>query len=165
MRMFGSDNRQEFSPFTERRASELEVNAFFTRLADDGRESLDVMSEVTVGDCYRDTLEALTVGHAIGEHVVVGSSTGATLATVLAKTHPDDVHAIVAVSANYGPRNRTSWLTWLPRGEQIGELLMGRYRSGETDIPEQERSTGRRGGLFPAGSAARSLGVFFAENL
>jgi pimeloyl-ACP methyl ester carboxylesterase len=98
-----SASRQELSPLTERLASELGANAFFTRLAGHGRENVDAMSEVTAGDWYRDALEALAVGHAIGEHVVVGSSTGATLATVLAETHPDDVHAIVAVSANYGP--------------------------------------------------------------
>ena len=62
------------------------------------------MREATPGRLFRDALEALRVGRALGDRVIlVGVSTGAALCTWLAATEAgDDVAALVLVSPCFG---------------------------------------------------------------
>ena len=62
------------------------------------------MREATPGRLFRDALEALRVGRALGDRVIlVGVSTGAALCTWLAATQAgDDVAALVLVSPCFG---------------------------------------------------------------
>lgn len=127
-----SATRQETYPFADLLAAKLGGNAFHTRLAGHGRTDVDALGDVDAQDWYADALEALAIGRHIGRRVViVGTSTGASLAAVLAENHSAAIHAIVAISPNYGPVNRAGWLTAGPWGRQIGRLVMGEYRSWE----------------------------------
>ena len=65
--------------------------------------------------------------------VLIGTSTGATLATWLAaQPEARDVHALVLVSPNYMPKNhQTQILTW-PWGRYIAEAIQGPERGFET---------------------------------
>jgi pimeloyl-ACP methyl ester carboxylesterase len=75
----------------------------------------------------RDAREALAIGRLIGERViVVGTSTGGTLALWLAQR--EDASAIVAqvlISPNLGPRSRSGELLAGPWGAQLLERLVG----------------------------------------
>lgn len=111
-----SASKGETRPLADVVARELGANLFFTRLSGHGRNSA-AMAEPTVGDWIDDFAEAMAIGRAIGERVVViGTSTGATLATVGASRADlsKDLAALVAISPNFGLRNWRSFLLTIP---------------------------------------------------
>ncbi len=128
-----SASRGEISPVCEQVAERLGANLFFTRLRGHGRTG-DAMLDGTVNAWLNDAIEALAIGRALGRRVVlIGTSTGATLATWLAaQPEARDVHALVLVSPNYMPKNhQTQILTW-PWGRYIAEAIQGPERGFET---------------------------------
>jgi esterase/lipase len=123
-------SRQELSPVPQELARRLGANLFLTRLSGHGIPG-DALGAVTVEDWMRDAVEAMQVGRALGERVlVIGTSTGGTLATWLAASdYAEDLQGVVLMSPNFGPSDpRADILTW-PWGQQIAELVQGEYRS------------------------------------
>lgn len=118
--------RQEVDPLCDELAEALGANVFYTRLAGHGRPAR-AMGEVRGSDWLRDAREALEIGRRIGERViVVGTSTGGTLALWLAQR--DDAAPIAAqilISPNLGPRSRSGELLAGPWGAQLLQLLVG----------------------------------------
>ncbi len=133
-----SATRQEISPVTENLAKDLGANLFLTRLTGHGR-GIKPMGETSVNLWANDALEAIQIGRAIGRKVIViGTSTGGTLATWLAlqtgELKPD---AVVLVSPNFSPKDPSSQvLTW-PWGKQMAELLLGKELNFEPRSPLQ----------------------------
>jgi len=75
-----SASRQEASPLVESLGAQLGADAFFTRIAGHGRSDA-AMGEPTLSDWVASGLEAVAVGARLGERtILVGTSTGATLA-------------------------------------------------------------------------------------
>jgi esterase/lipase len=129
--------RQEMAPMPERLAQALGGNTFYTRLAGHGLPG-EAMGAASVGQWKADALEALQVGHRIGERViVVGASTGATLAAWLAqRDEAKDVAGWVLISPNFGPRDAKAGLINWPWGRSIARLVQGpEYR----ETPANER--------------------------
>jgi esterase/lipase len=127
-----SATRQETRPLSDSVAAALGANLFYTRLAGHGRGD-DAMGEATINDWLNDTMEAYAIGRRLGERVVViGTSTGATLATWLA-ARPDvgDLLAVVLISPNFGPKDPTSRLLLWPWGTQLARLVVGPYYTWE----------------------------------
>jgi esterase/lipase len=118
--------RQEVDPLCDELAEALGANVFYTRLTGHGRPAR-AMGEVRGSDWLRDAREALEIGRRIGERViVVGTSTGGTLALWLAQR--DDASPIAAqilISPNLGPRARSGELLAGPWGAQLLQLLVG----------------------------------------
>ena len=100
-----SASRREVSPYPERVAQSLGANFFGTRLAGHGREP-SAMDRATLPDWRRDVADALAIGRAIGDRVIVVScSTGCTLVT-LALAGGDRADAAVMLSPNYALKLR-----------------------------------------------------------
>lgn len=122
-----SADRHEMDPVVSDLGAFLGANAFFPRLEGHGR-SPGALADATVEGWLENTVEALAVGSLIGERVVViGTSTGGTLATWLA-SRPEAqgrIAAMVLVSPNFKPRNRLSRLPLYPWGVQIARLVAG----------------------------------------
>lgn len=136
-----SATRQETAPLADTVAARLGANLFYTRLAGHG-DSDEAFGEATAGDWLADTAEAYHIGARLGERVVViGTSTGGTLATWLG-AHPErfpQLAALVLMSPNYGVREASSRvLTW-PWGGQIATTIAGDTRSWEPASDEQAR--------------------------
>ena len=129
-----SADRHEVEPLVGDLAAGMGANVFFTRLAGHGRDAA-AMGEATVDAWLRDAAEAMEVGRAIGERVLlVGTSTGGTLALWVAG-RPDlaeDLGALVLLSPNLHPRDRRSRLLLWPWGGLIARLLEGPERCFET---------------------------------
>lgn len=123
-----SATRQELAPTPELVANALSANLFETRLAGHGREE-GALVGVDAEDWLADAAEAFAIGARIGEQVVViGTSTGATLALAMAQ-HPliEPVAAIVLISPNFAPKDSAArWLT------RPGGPLFARYLIGDT---------------------------------
>lgn len=118
--------RQEVDPLCDELGEALGANVFYTRLTGHGRNPL-AMGEVRGSDWLRDAREALEIGRLIGERViVVGTSTGGTLALWLAQR--EDASAIVAqvlISPNLGPRLKSGELLAGPWGAQLLQRFVG----------------------------------------
>ncbi|ACY16001.1 alpha/beta hydrolase [Haliangium ochraceum] len=121
-----SASRGEIDPVCARVAERLGANVFYTRLRGHGRSGA-AMAEAEAVDWFADALEALAVGQRIGRRVVVvGTSTGATLAAWLAtRDEAEDVAAFVMVSPNFRVANPFAGLMLGPWGPQIMRLVLG----------------------------------------
>lgn len=125
-----SADRHEVEPLVTRLGRELGANVYFTRLTGHGRDG-DAMAEATTSAWLRDMAEAVAIGRAIGDRVLlVGTSTGGTLATwaVSQPALASDVAALVLLSPNFHPRDRTSRLLLWPWGGALARLVVGDER-------------------------------------
>jgi pimeloyl-ACP methyl ester carboxylesterase len=134
-----SADRHEVEPLVSDLAYELAANAYFARLSGHGRDAA-ALGEAGVSDWVRDVAEAVVVGARIGERVVLmGTSTGATLA-LWAAAQPEAagrVAALVLISPNLGLRDRTSRILTWPWGGVIARAVVGPERCFEPQTPDQ----------------------------
>ena len=148
-----SASRMEVAPLPDRVAQALGANVFYTRLVGNGRTG-EAMGEATVQDWLADVVEAVRIGQALGDRVLVmGVSTGATLATWLAlRPEGRDVDAYVFMSPNYGPKDKRSELINGPWGQQLALALEGEMRGQPSSDPREEQGWTNRHAtraLFP----------------
>lgn len=130
---------QETAPLTEMVGQTLEANVFNTRFTGHGRSG-EAMAEASVNAWLNDGYEAMEIGRAIGEKVIViGTSTGGTVATWLAANNAEDLAALILISPNFGPKDsNASILNW-PWGKQLAELIVGPERQWEAENELQEK--------------------------
>jgi esterase/lipase len=125
-----SATRQEIAPVAEWVAEQLGANLFETRLRGHGQVS-NPLAGVRAEDWLEDAAEALAIGAAIGEDIILmGTSTGATLALAMAG-HPSfaRVGYLVLMSPNFAPSDPSAeFLTW-PGGPQLAYMVAGDTRS------------------------------------
>ena len=130
-----SASRQETAPLCDRIAASLGANLFYARLAGHGR-SPEAMGEPGTQDWIDDALRALAVGRTIGKRVVlIGTSTGGTLAALAATWRPDDLAGLVLIAPNFGPADPRSGLALLPFARTWVPWVVGAERETE---PENE---------------------------
>ena len=136
-----SADRHEIEPVVSLLGASLGANVYFTRLTGHGRDGA-AMEAATAADWLDDTAEAVAVGAAIGERVVViGTSTGGTLAS-WAAMRPEShgrIDALVLVSPNFQPKDRSSRVLLYPWGGTLARLLVGPERCFEPENDAQER--------------------------
>lgn len=131
-----SASRMETAPLCDLLAERLDANVFYARLAGHGRHAPEAMGEPGAA-CWRaDAEEAFTIGTRLGERVIlVGCSTGGTLATLIAAEAPEALAACVLIAPNFGPKDpRTVLLSW-PGARRWVPWIIGRERVVE---PENE---------------------------
>jgi pimeloyl-ACP methyl ester carboxylesterase len=136
-----SADRHEIEPVVSMLGRDLGANVVFTRLRGHGRDG-SAMADATVEAWLDDTAEAIAVGGAVGGRVVlVGTSTGGTLATwAAARPEAEDrLGALVLISPNYQPADRTSRVFLLPWGSLLARLIVGPERCFEPENEAQER--------------------------
>ena len=125
-----SASKGEIRPLPDIVASELGANLFYTRLAGHGQDGA-ALGAGTASEWVEDFAEALAIGRAIGERVVImATSTGGGLA-VWAATRPDlmeNVAAMVLISPNLRIQDSGSSLLTGPWGREIAELVAGAER-------------------------------------
>ncbi len=116
----------ETHPLTRNIATKLEANIFYTRLTGHG-QTKEEFAKATANGWLQDTLEAWEIGKAIGERVVViGTSTGATLAIWLAITRQlPELQALIFISPNFYPADSSARMLLWPWGVKLVELVTG----------------------------------------
>jgi esterase/lipase len=121
-----SATRQEIAPVSNIVAKTLGANLFYTRFTGHGRNG-NAMADITVNALLNDAVEALEVGKKLGDKVIlIGTSTGGTLATWLATYDTSNsIAALVLLSPNYGPRRKESELLLLPWGNTLLQMVEG----------------------------------------
>ena len=127
-----SATRQETAPLGELVAAELGANLFEARLSGHGHAE-NPMAGVRAEHWLADTAHALARGAELGDKlVVIGTSTGATLAAaMLDQPIADAIDTVVMISPNFAPQGAAArWLT-RPAGPLLGWLVEGPTRCWE----------------------------------
>jgi pimeloyl-ACP methyl ester carboxylesterase len=121
-----SASRKDISPVVETLAGKLKANVFFTRLAAHGLARPDEFATVSPQDWLDDAREARAIGARIGEHpVLIGTSTGALLATMVA-LEGGDIGALVLLSPNFALRDWRAKFVSGPVGPLLARLGVGK---------------------------------------
>lgn len=133
-----SASRLEAAPYPDSLAAALGANLHYSRLAGHGRDSA-AMGASTAAEWYQSAVEAIRVGEAIGDSlIIVGLSTGGTLAAAAA-LDPDlnrRWKAQVWISPNFAVADsRSDMLLW-PWGHVLLRLVQGDTYSWE---PQNEK--------------------------
>ncbi|HRI78428.1 MAG TPA: hypothetical protein PLR06_02740 [Cyclobacteriaceae bacterium] len=118
----------------------FDCNLYLARLADHGVDTTDAMLYYTVDRSWESAKQALAIGKALGEKVIIMStSTGGTLALALAAEFPDDVYALINMSPNVKINDPLAWIGNNHWGAQIGKMVKGEsiYAAGEDSLYNQ----------------------------
>ena len=102
-----SASRMETWPLCDRLAEAMGANLFYTRLTGHGQDGY-ALGTATVEDWLTDGMEAMAIGQHLGKtFILVGTSTGGTLATWLAaqSSVAPLIHRLILLSPNFLPKN------------------------------------------------------------
>ena len=125
-----SASRMETWPLCDHLAESLGANLFYTRLAGHGKDG-DALAGATVQDWMDDGMEAVAIGQRLGQKVIlVGTSTGGTLATWLAAqpSVTPMIHRLILLSPNFFPKNPIAAVTLWPPALRLFERFFGTWR-------------------------------------
>lgn len=134
-----SASAEEIRPVPDMVAEALGANLYFTRLAGHGR-SAEAMAGPTANDWMIDMAEAMAIGRAIGDEVIViSTSTGGTIAALgaLDSQMSDALKGITFVSPNFAINNPLAPLLTFPAARHWLPLIAGETR-GFTPLNEEQ---------------------------
>jgi len=127
-------------PVNKKFADYFGMNAYFPRLASHGLDTLDALIDMTPDRLWSSAKESLMIARKIGKKVIImGTSTGGTLALALAAAFPEYVDGVILYSPNIRINNNSAFLLSKPWGLQIARNAYdGKYRVTNTDSTSQE---------------------------
>ena len=106
-------------------AKKFGCNLYLSRLAEHGIDTTEPMVNLTAANYWETAKEALSIGRQLGQKVIlVGTSTGGTLALQLAAEYPD-IYSLVLLSPNIAINDPNAWLLNNPWGLQIARMVSG----------------------------------------
>ncbi|WP_316842866.1 alpha/beta hydrolase [Pedobacter gandavensis] len=136
-----SASKEEGNPVHTHLAKEIHANLYLARLADHGVDTVAAMEYYTPDRAWESAKQALEIGKRLGKKVIlVGTSTGGTLALKLAATYPKEVYSLMLISPNIEINDKFAWLLNNPWGLQIARLNFGgKEREVSGDGPEYNK--------------------------
>lgn len=106
-------------------AKKFGCNLYLSRLAEHGIDTTEPMVNLTSDNLWESAKQALAIGKQLGNKVIlVGTSTGGTLALKLAAEYPD-IFALILMSPNIAINDPTAWILNNPWGLQVARKVMG----------------------------------------
>lgn len=130
-----SASKEEGNPVHHYLAKALKANMYLARLADHGIDTIAPMQYLTADRLWESSKLAYVIGKELGKKVIlVGTSTGGTLALQLAAQYPE-VNSLVLLSPNIAINDDKAWLLNNPWGLQIARKVTGsneRILNGKT---------------------------------
>ena len=135
-----SATSQEIRPVPDRIATALGANLVYTRLQGHGLPGAE-LARASASTWVAETAEALAAARAVGERVVViSTSTGGTLvaAAALNPEMSDKVAAMIFVSPNFGVNNPAAFLMTWPAAKYWLPLLLGGEYHSSSDNPARK---------------------------
>lgn len=131
-----SASREEGSPVHTDIAKKFGCNLYLSRLSQHGIDTAEALVNFTAENIWESAKEALAVGRQLGNKVILmGTSTGGSLALQLAATYPD-VAALVLLSPNIEINDPNAWLLNNPWGLQIARMVVGgNYNVAKNNTP------------------------------
>ncbi|WP_244214371.1 alpha/beta hydrolase [Pedobacter jejuensis] len=118
-------SRMEGNPVHINLARKLKANLYLPRLADHGIDTIAPMQYFTAERLWETSKEALAIGKKLGRKVIlVGTSTGGTVALKLASVYPE-INGLILLSPNVAINDKNAWLLNDPWGLQIARRVVG----------------------------------------
>jgi pimeloyl-ACP methyl ester carboxylesterase len=134
-----SASQGEGDPVHRDLAKKFGCNLYLSRLAEHGIDTTEPMVNLTSDNLWNSAKEALAIGKQLGKKVIlVGTSTGGTLALKLAAEYPD-IYALILMSPNIAINDPTAWILNNPWGLQIARLVTGSKYLDSKDTRESYR--------------------------
>ena len=128
-----SASQGEGDPVHRDIARRFGCNLYLSRLAEHGIDTTDQLVNLKADNYWESAKEALAIGQQIGHKVIlVGTSTGGTLALKLAAEYPE-IAALVLLSPNIAINDPNAWLLNNPWGLQVARLVKGSKYNDATD--------------------------------
>ena len=119
-------SQEEGDPVHVDFAKKFGCNLYLPRLADHGIDTTEQLLYFSADRFWESAKEALAIGSAIGDKVILMStSTGGTVALMLAAEFPDDVYGLINMSPNIEINDPNAFLLNNPWGLQIARLVKG----------------------------------------
>lgn len=130
---FSASQREGF-PTHRRFADAFGCNMYLARISDHGIDTTDALYAFTADRAWESAKEAYAIGKELGDEVVIMStSTGGTLALLLAATYPE-IKGLINFSPNIAINDPAAFLLNDPWGLQIARLTFGsNFRDIEAD--------------------------------
>lgn len=129
----------EGDPVHRNLAKKFGCNLYLSRLAEHGIDTTEPMVNLTADNYWESAKQALAIGKQLGNKVIlVGTSTGGTLALKLAAEYPD-VYALILLSPNIAINDPTAWILNNPWGLQIARLVKSSKYIDSEDSTEAYR--------------------------
>lgn len=136
-----SASQKEGDPVHLDFARRFGYNLYLSRLDQHGIDTSDALLRMTASGLLNDAKEALAIGKALGEKVILmGTSTGGTLALALAAAYPNDVAAVINMSPNIAINEPMIGMVDEPWGLEIARLVKGsKYVEYKPENPEKPK--------------------------
>ena len=120
-----SASQEEGNPVHRKLAKAFGCNLYLARLAEHGIDTSDALLNYTATGLWQTAKEAYAIGKKLGKKVILmGTSTGGTVALQLAAAFPD-IAGIILYSPNIEINDPNAWLLNNPWGLQIARLVKG----------------------------------------
>jgi esterase/lipase len=126
-----SASQEEGDPVHKNFAKTYGCNLFLSRLAEHGIDTVDEMINLTADKLWESAKEAYVIGKQIGKKVILmGTSTGGTLALRLAAKYPD-IAALILLSPNIAINDPNAWVLNNPWGLQVARMIKGKFNTAQ----------------------------------
>jgi esterase/lipase len=120
-----SASKMEGAPTHQHIAKMFGCNLFLARLSQHGIDTTEELMNMTADNLWETAKQAYAIGKQLGDKVILmGTSTGGTLALQLAATYPE-VAGLILYSPNIAVNDSNAWLLNNPWGLQIARLVKG----------------------------------------
>lgn len=120
-----SASQEEGNPVHRKIAKEFGCNLYLSRLSEHGIDTVDALYNMTAESLWESAKQAYAIGKQLGKKVILmGTSTGGSLALQLAATYPD-ISGLVLYSPNIAINDPNAWILNNPWGLQIARLVKG----------------------------------------
>jgi esterase/lipase len=131
-----SASQGEGDPVHKHIAEKYKCNLYLSRLAEHGIDTTEKLLNLTADKYWESAKEAYAIASKLGKKVIImGTSTGASLALMLAANYPE-IHSLILLSPNIEIFDGTAWIVNNPWGLQIARLVTGsNYINSEDTRP------------------------------
>lgn len=122
-----SASQEEGDPVHIDFAKYFGCNLYLSRLAEHGIDTTEPLAAFTADKLWNSAKEAYAIGKQLGKKVIlIGTSTGGTLALKLAAEYPD-IAGLILLSPNIAINDPLAWVANNHWGLQVARLVKGKY--------------------------------------
>jgi esterase/lipase len=134
-----SASQEEGDPVHRYFAKQFGCNLYLSRLAEHGIDTTEPLAAFTADKLWNSAKEAYVIGKRLGKKVILmGTSTGGTLALKLAAEYPD-IAGLILLSPNIAINDDLAWVANNHWGLQIAHLVKGKYNEFKDTVPLESK--------------------------
>jgi len=132
-----SASQEEGDPVHINFTKKFGCNLYLARLAEHGLDTIECMLNLTADKLWNSAKEAYAIGKQIGQKIIIiGTSTGGTLALKLASVYPE-IAGLILLSPNIEINDGFAWMLNNPWGLQLAKFVKGGSYNYSSDTSTQ----------------------------